>query len=752
MSAFDGVRVVDFSQGVAGPMATMLLADFGADVIKVEPPDGDRLRGHPGYWCWNRNKRRVRLDLARLEGRQTARQLIASADVVVFDSPPGELDRVGLDAYSLLAEHPELLHVWLPPYGRAGRWSYLPPDEGLLAACSGASWFQFSWDEVPVQLVTPQLAYAQGALAAVAIAAGLLERTRSGIGQGVVVSGAHAFALVESGGALRAGEVLRLRSPGARGALPNYRLYRCADGEWLFLGTLMPHHFLKALEVLDLLDVMAMEGVAGEFANLMQPGVREAVIARLDERFAERPRDEWMALLEAADVPHAPVWPRERWFAHEQIDAVGMRAVLSHPELGPIEMPGVPVHLSETPGSVRRLVSDTSAEELLAERPARGARREEPPPSSAGGPLAGLRVLDLGMVIAGSFTGAILANLGADVVKVEPPEGDPFRRYGLAFVGYNQGKRSIVLDLKQAADRERFYRLVERADVVLDNYRLGVLERLGIDYPRLAAVNPRIVHSSVTGYGSKGPLAKRPGFDPLLQAQSGLMAAQGGDDEPVFHQIPVNDTATAMVAAFGILAALFARQRTGRGQRVETSLLAQSLLFQSGELTRYEGAPPPPKGGRDFPGLRALERLYRCADGEWLHVSCREESEFHALAAALSHPEWAARHLARDALREPPDGRLAHLLAETFETLPRDQALERLLAAGVPAAPALRTEEIFRSPWHLANDLFWECEHPEFGRLTLVRSYADWSRTPGGFRRRPPLLGEHSDEVLNELV
>ncbi len=750
MSALEGIRVVDFSEGIAGPMATMLLADFGADVIKVEPPCGDRLREHPGYWCWNRNKRRLRLDLNQLEGRRAARQLISSADVVVFDALPGVLEQLGFDADSLLADYPDLLHVWLPPHGRAGRWSYLPADEGLLAACSGACWFQFSWEEVPVQLVTPQLAYAQGALAAVAIAAGLLERSRSGFGQGVVVSGLHAFALVESGGAVRAGEMLRMCSPGARGALPNYRLYRCADGEWLFLGTLMPHHFLKALEVLDLLDVMAMEGVEGEFANLMQPGVREAVIARLDERFAERTREEWMALLDAADVPHAPVWPRERWFAHEQIDAVGMRAVLEHPELGPIEMPGVAVRLSETPGSVRHLLTDTSQEAVLAERPAREPRRAEPPPVAPGGPLAGLRVLDLGMVIAGSFTGAILANLGADVVKVEPPEGDPFRRYGLAFVGYNQGKRSIVLDLKQEDERERFYRLAETADVVLDNYRLGVLERLGIDYRRLSALNPRIVQSSVTGYGSSGPLARRPGFDPLLQAQSGLMAAQGGDDEPVFHQIPVNDTATAMVAAFGILTALFARERTGRGQRVETSLLAQSLLFQSGELTRYEGAPPPPRGGRDFPGLRALERLYRCADGEWLHVSCRSEEEFHALAAALGHPECAARFLARDALREPHDGRLASLLAEALAALPRDDALETLLAAGVPAAPALRTEEIFRSPWHRENGLFWECDHPEFGRLTLVRSYADWSRTPGGFRRRPPLLGEHTDEILSE--
>lgn len=751
MSAFLGIRVIDFTQGIAGPMATMMLADFGAEVVKVEPPTGDRAQHCPGYWCWNRNKLRLRLDLFSDEGRRLARDLIASADVAVFDSLPGELERLGFDGATLTAAYPQLLHVWMPPYTQRGRWSYLPPDEQLLAAVTGACWFQFSWGNVPVELVTPQLGYAHALIAAGAMAAGLLERERSGYGQAVVVGGIHGFAVVESGGAIRAGEMLRMRSPGARGGLPNYRLYRCADGEWLFLGTLMRHHFLKALEVLDLFEIMAMPGVDGEFANLIQPEVRDAVIARFDERFAQLPRDEWLARLEEAGVPCAPVWPRDRWFASEQVRAIGMRHEVAHPQLGTLVMPGVPVHLSDTPGAIRGLLADADPSQLLRERPPRRPERGVPPPAQSGGPLRGVRVLDLGMVIAGTFIGAILANFGADVVKVEPPEGDPFRQYGLGFAGYNQGKRSIVLDLKDEAQRETFYRLAERADVVLDNYRLGVLERLGIDYPTLSRRNPRLVQASVTGYGSTGPLARLPGFDPLLQAQSGLMAAQGGSDEPVFHQIPVNDTATSMVTAFGILAALFARERTGRGQRVETSLAAQSVLFQSDELTWYEGRPEPATGGRDFPGRTALDRLYRCRDG-WLAIACHHEEDFHRLAVALGHPEWAGRFLAREALAEPHDGHLAALIAETFAEFERDEAVDRLLARGVPCAPALTVEEIFHSPWHRENGFFWECEHPQFGHLTLVRSYAEWSRTPGGFTRRPPLLGEHTSEVLDELA
>ena len=747
--ALDGIRILDFTQGLAGPMACMLLADLEADVIVIEPPGGDRLRDHPGYVCWNRNKRRIALDLEKEADLAAVRELLATADAAVFDDSLALREELGLDAAALAQHHPALLCCELPHWGAPGWWSRLPVNDTLLWGLGGGAFAQFSWDDVPVQLVTPQLGYAHAMLAAGAIAAGLYERARSGLGQRLEVSGVHALASIQSGLALRSNDPNRRRALGARGTAPHYKLYQCADGEWLFLATLLPHHFTAALEALDLLDVWEIEGVEGRFENIMLPGVARHVRARLERRFAELSRADALRVLHEAGVPRGPVGRRDAWFAGETVAANGMRAVLEDPELGRVELPGLPLRLSDTPASLRHLARTATLAELRQPNPVPRASEAPRPAWRGQGPLEGIRVLDLGVIIASPFASAILANLGADVIKVEPPEGDAFRRYGLGFVGYNQGKRSVALDLKQTEGRRAFHDLVRRVDVICDNYRPGVLERLGIDYATLSRINPGLVHASVTAYGSSGPAADDPGFDPLLQAQSGLMGAQGGDDEPVFHQVPVNDTASAMVTVLGIVAALYARERTGRGQRVETSLASQSVLCQSGELVRHAGRPPSPRGGRDCLGLSALERFYAAADG-WLGVACAEPAHLRGLCRVIGHPEWAERPFA-ESRSEPWDGELAGQLAAEIEGRPREELLARLRERGVPAAPATRVEELHANPLHLANRFFLDIEHPEFGPLTTVRGFADFERTPGGFARRAPLLGEHDAEVLAEL-
>ncbi|GAB4331668.1 MAG: CoA transferase [Dehalococcoidia bacterium] len=748
--AFHGIRILDFSQGIPGPMATMFLGDFDAEVIKVEPPGGDRMRHHPGYLCWNRNKLRLTLDLDTYEGLRAARDLLATADVAVFDSRPGALERRGLDAGSLLAANPALLHAWLPHYTARGRWSQLPQGDALLSAVTGTSHLQFSWEDVPVYLVAPMLSYHYAMITATAIAAGLYERRRTGRGQALQVSGLHAFAAAQSGSAIRAGEIVRMRATGARGGVPNYRLYQCADGKWLFLGTLTAKFFLNALQALDLLEILTWEGVDGEHANMLVPPMRDKVIAKLDERFAEKPRDEWLRILREHDVPRAPVGDRETWFHGEVVAANEMRVELEHPDLGPVEMPGVPVKLSETPGSVRHLPRDVTLADLPPHRPTVEAEPGAPFVAPApGGPLDGVRVLDLGGFIAGTFGPTVLANFGADVIKVEPLEGDPFRAVALSFVGHNQGKRGLAIDLKHPDGLAAFYDMVRGADLVLDNYRAGVLQRLKVDYETLRGINPRITSCSVTGYG-RGPYANEPGFDPLVQAESGIMAAQGGDDEPVFYQLAVNDESSAIMAAFGMIAALYAREATGRGQRVETALANQSVMLQSGELTSYAGAPPRPIGGRDCAGIAALNRFYQCADG-WLVVACERPKHFPRLAMALGHPEWCGRYTAEQALAEPVASPLADAIAEAVRELPLDDVIDRLTTARVPCAPALELAELWESPWFRGERFAMESDHPQFGRMDTVRAYAEWSRTPSEFRRRAPLLGEHSREVLESF-
>jgi crotonobetainyl-CoA:carnitine CoA-transferase CaiB-like acyl-CoA transferase len=726
MSAFLGLKVVDCSQGLVGPMAAMLLADFGAEVLKVEPPAGDRAAAKPGYQMWNRNKKRLTLDLDCDAGRERLEELLGAADVAIFDHSPNRMQALGL--MEAAQRHPRLVRLWTPPYGTTGDWSEMEAHHGALIALTGAAFRQSSYEEQPVYLIAPVLHYAQACMAAGAAGAALLERSKSGLGQAVTVSGLNAVALV--GGA--SGTFL---PPGRKplGASPSYRLYKCGDGEFLFLATLFSYFFKRALNAMGLTEIALAEEV-----------FPEEVAEAMEARFLEKSRAEWLAILRDADVPAGPVCRREDWLASELIANNDMCVVMDDPQRGPIEMPGVPIKLRQTAGSVRHLVQDASDAEVdafLAPKPAAAATGGV---AASGGPLSGIKVLDLGTVIAGAYCNAILANLGAEVVKVESAEGDPWRDRGIGFTAYNRGKRGLVVDLKQPAGRELFLDLAGKSDVVLDNYRLGVRDRLGIGHAAVLAANPRLISGSITTYGSRGEETKRPGFDPLLQARSGLMAAQGGDDdEPVFHIIAVNDFASASMAAFGVIAALNARERTGEGQVLETSLTNQSAMFQSGDLTTWPGAPPAPKGSRDCLGVSALDRFYVCAD-DWMLVACGDAHEAAALARALGHPEWPQ---AFDMMAEARDGALARQIEAALRQRPMADALIALRRAGVRAAPAQEGDEVLADRWLQANNFLDQARQTPYGPVT-DRPYAAFSRSPCGYTRPDPGLGEHSFEIL----
>ncbi len=746
---YDDVRVLDFTQGIAGPMACGLLAQHGAEIIKIEPPTGDRMDWHPGYVAWNCNKDRLVLDLASPDGLAKARRLIATADVVVFDAAPSELEILGLDAATLTVANPRLIHTWMPMYGTEGEWRDLPPEDLLLSAVSSASFGQSSWEDVPVHLVTPQVSYGHAIAAAGAIGAAIFERRRSGLGQALLCSGVHGVAAVRSGGAIRAGNLMRMGAGrGSRGGSPNYRLYQCGDGEWLFLGTLTLPFFLRGLESLELFEILAWEGVDGDIANLQRPPFNERAIEALDARFLEKPRGEWLAILHANGVPAGPVGEREAWFAGEQVAANEMRVELEDPTLGHVSVPGVSSKLSVMPGSIARTMQDTTIEEALSRRVPTMAPSAEPGDPPIHGPLTGIRVLDMGAVIAGPFGPTVLANYGADVIKVEPPEGDSLRTAALGFAGWNRGKRGVIVDLKTASGLESFYALIRTTDVVVDNFRRGVTTRLKIDYEHLRAINPRIITCSVMGYGPTGPLAPDPGFDPILQARSGMMAAQGGDDEPVFHTIPVNDGASGLMSAFTVIAALNARERTGVGQHVWTSLANQSVVCQSGELTLYEGRPKLPRGGRDCPGERALHGMYECADG-WLAIAAKSENVASAVLSVLG---VGGRYTGSEALNAPRAGEIADAVAARFLTMTTARAVADFARHGLPLAPAIRTDATPDDPWLNANNFWEDYDLPGTGPVSGVRGYADFSRTPGGFRYPAPPLGAHTAEVLGSLT
>ncbi len=360
------------------------------------------------------------------------------------------------------------------------------------------------------------------------------------------------------------------------------------------------------------------------------------------------------------------------------------------------------------------------------------------------GPLDGIRVVDLTSFIAGSYGAMMLADLGASVVKVEALEGDSFRELP-GFYGWNRGKRSIAVDLKQPDGRAIVHRLAREADVAMDNMRPGVAERLRVDYDTLAALNPRLIYSSVTAFGRTGPYRDRPGFDPLLQAMGGLMALQGFGGPPEYLRTAPTDYYCAALACQAILAALYVRERTGRGQRVETSLLNAVLALQSGLAV-------------DFPGRQSVfretptYRLYQAGDGQWFFLACGNQSFWVKLCAALGLPELAddprfASWLSR---RDHGDV-LTPILEKAFASRSCDEWLTVLAEFDIPAARTQTLHEFMRDPAVLHHRMVTTYAHPEKGELTLMGQPLRFSETPAADPGRPPLLGEHTDAILGEI-
>ena len=376
-------------------------------------------------------------------------------------------------------------------------------------------------------------------------------------------------------------------------------------------------------------------------------------------------------------------------------------------------------------------------------------------------PLAGIRVLDLGRHLAGPTCAMWLGDLGADVIKIEKPgEGDDGRASGppffdgqsAFFLAANRNKRSIELDIKQPEGQEIFRRLAATADVVVENFRPGVMDALGIGYQAMAERNPRIIYCSISGFGADGPYADRPGLDQIIQGVSGLMSVTGFEGgEPVRVGIPIADLLTGLFAAYGVLAALQARERTGRGQHVQTSLLEGMVGMLSFQAVRYlNGAGAPPPAGNHHP-LNAPYGVFRARDG-YLTIGATGEKRWRKLCELLSAEEWL------DDPRFKTNGDryrnrelLAELISERLQAHTIDEWERMLNEAGIPCGPIYRIDQALEHPQVRHRRMVVELPHPAMGTVRLLGLPVKLSGTPGAIRLAPPLLGQHTEEVLREI-
>jgi crotonobetainyl-CoA:carnitine CoA-transferase CaiB-like acyl-CoA transferase len=394
------------------------------------------------------------------------------------------------------------------------------------------------------------------------------------------------------------------------------------------------------------------------------------------------------------------------------------------------------------------------------------------PVSSRQGPLSHVRVLDLSRIMAGPWATQILADLGADVIKVERPDvGDDTRSWGPPFLkdeqgqptreaGYylsvNRGKRSITLDIATQDGQEAIRRLAAVSDIVVENYKVGALKRYGLDYDGLKAINPRLIYASVTGYGQNGPRREAAAYDFAIQAMGGLMSITGERDGmpgagPQKVGVPIVDIMTGMYTAIGVLAALARRGETGQGDYLDLAMLDVQTAFLANQAMNWLlSGKPPARGGNRHPNIQPQD-VFPCADGS-LVLAVGNDGQFGKLAAILDQPGWASdERFATNPARVRNHALLDPMLRAALASRSRDALITALDVAGVPCAPINTVPEVFADPQVKHRGLLRELPHPTAGLVPQVVSPLNFRNEPLAFDRAPPLLGQHTDEILQEI-
>src|ERR1700722_7287685 len=367
------------------------------------------------------------------------------------------------------------------------------------------------------------------------------------------------------------------------------------------------------------------------------------------------------------------------------------------------------------------------------------------------GPLEGVRILDLSMVVSGPFSTMMLGDLGADVIKIEPPEGDVVRnipgpaRGGVpvGIINWNRNKRGMVLDLKQPGASAVFLRMAEHADAVVQNVRPGVVDRLGVGYEAVAARNPKIVYCSIAGYGFSGPAASKPAYDPIIQGWAGVMSAQRTQGRPRVVKNILADKVTSMTAALAMVAALYEAKVSGQGQHLRLAMIDAAAAFLMGDMASKHTLLPHERGVH--PPV-ATPEPYATADG-YLTIAALTDRHWTSLMKAVGHPEWFEGD-------EPRAGRVrrsAKNLITLFPTQPTAYWIERIEAADVPCGRVNDFDTIWEDDQFAANGTFFEYDHPKAGRARGVRSPVRFSRTEPELWRHAPELGQQTEQILGDL-
>ena len=679
----------------------MVLADFGADVLTIEPPNGSRLREAPAFAMWSRGTNSRRLDLTTTAGQERLHEVVADADVMITALEPATADRLGVDGASMCAANARLVHCEVTGFGRDHPLSDVPGYDRLVQSAAGRA-HEFAvlyGGERPAFPMVPVATHGATMVALQGIFAALLEREHTGRGQRLETSLLRALSVFD----------LTRWAPGADRALRVadvpmliYTVARTRDGVWLQFSQNSPRLFRAFLGALELEHVVEQEPFRTA-PHIPNPADARALRAILIDRVRERSWDEWRPVFDAdPDISAEPfTWPGDA-LLHPQLLHTGDSVEVDDPTLGRTRQLG-PLFT--------RSASPATATERAAAPPARGAL------------LQGVTVLELANWIATPMASSLLTELGARVIKIEPLTGDLLRGYGPVGLKCVQGTQSITLDLKTTEGLAIVHRLVERSDALVHNYRPGVPERLGIDDATLRALNPRLIYLYAASYGSTGPMAARPAFHVTAGAICGGAQAQSGGDGTPGPDVELSDEEmaywserltrcneanpdfnAALVVAAAVTMALFARARTGAGQTLETRMMASNAYALSEHFIDYPGRPQRPMPDAGVHGLHALYRLYQTEDG-WVFVAAPDDHAFDAPLRGTRHTRAsggsAVPHArrARRARRGPrPRARCGLSRASAPTTALASSPRLALPACGPTTLPTPRTSSTRRGP------------------------------------------------------
>lgn len=710
------LRIVEIGQGMAVQVAGLMLSELGAEVLKVERPGGDPARGTAPFANWNRGKKSLVLDLDTPEELATLNERLAGADALLHQFTPARAKALGLGDASLAARHPHLVVTAITGSPANHPDVERSDDELLVAARVGAMYENDGHRAGPIAYRYQQGSWSAAHLAAAGLLARLVMRLQTGQGGAAHTSIFQGF--------LATLPLVWARN--SEGPMPDpvtyplgprpiaQQLFQCGGGDWLQI--MDPTRQFDYATMPTMWDVMAETEVDLE----TEAGQAEA--------FKLRPLENWLADLRAADIAAEPAFPMGEVLRHDDAEANRYVIEVDDPDLGRTRQPNTPFH------SDADLPQGRPAPRLGAGGDTAWPAKAAPAPGTASAEvLTGVRVLDLGMFLAGPMGPSMMGDMGANVIKVEALTGDRIRFMHRYYQAAARSKRSLALDLTRPEAQPILERLLKWAELVHHNMRFKGAAKLGLSEAGIRKYNPDIAFNYSSAYGQRGARGNWPGYDSIFNAIAGWEFENAGEgNRPVFNRPGTMDVSTAQSCLVELMASLYAKRTTGRGYTTQTSLLGMAAFTQGERLIGADGDLTDTYHlTSDQTGFSPYHRIYECADGAWVAVAAHKPEQQAALAKLLGE-DLEAGAKARDA---------ADLLAD-------------LEAAGIPA-DAVNFENamhrFFDDPLNRELNLISVLPQPLYGIVQQPGAFWNFGDTPVVFKRCCPAVGEHSDEILREI-